>query len=68
VLWANLIAWPLGGFLLQRWLQSFSARIGLSPGFFLAAGGAAAAIALITVAYQALRVARAEPARALRYE
>jgi putative ABC transport system permease protein len=68
VLWANLIAWPLGGFLLQRWLQGFSARISLSPGYFLAAGGAAAAIALITVALQSLRVARAEPARALRYE
>jgi putative ABC transport system permease protein len=68
VLWANLIAWPLGGFLLQRWLQGFSARISLSPGYFLAAGGAAAAIALITVTLQALRVARAEPARALRYE
>ncbi len=68
VLLANLIAWPLGGFLLERWLQGFSARISLSPGYFLAAGGAAAAIALITVAVQALRVARAEPARALRYE
>jgi putative ABC transport system permease protein len=68
VLWANLIAWPLGGFLLQRWLQGFSARISLSPTYFLAAGGAAAAIALTTVAVQALRVSRAEPARALRYE
>jgi putative ABC transport system permease protein len=68
VLWANLIAWPLGGFLLQRWLQGFAARISLSPTYFLAAGGAAAAIALITVAFEALRVSRAEPARALRYE
>jgi putative ABC transport system permease protein len=68
VLWANLIAWPLGGFLLQRWLQGFSAQISLSPVYFLTAGATAAAIALITVAFQALRVARAEPARALRYE
>jgi putative ABC transport system permease protein len=68
VLLANLIAWPLGGFLLERWLQGFSARISLSPGYFLAAGGTAVAIALITVAVQAVRVSRAEPARALRYE
>jgi putative ABC transport system permease protein len=68
VLLANLIAWPLGGFLLERWLQGFSARISLSPAYFLVAGGVAAAVALVTVAFQALRVARAEPAQALRYE
>jgi putative ABC transport system permease protein len=68
VLLANLIAWPLGGFLLERWLQGFAARIALSPAYFLAAGGAAAAIALATVAFHSLRVAGAEPAQALRYE
>src|SRR5690606_5470897 len=29
VLWANLIAWPLAGYLLQRWLSGFAYRIDL---------------------------------------
>jgi putative ABC transport system permease protein len=68
VLVANLIAWPLGWFALDRWLQGFSARIALSPWLFLAAGAAAFVIAALTVSGHALRVARAKPVGALRYE
>jgi len=68
VLVANLIAWPLGWWVMDRWLQGFSARISLSPWLFLAAGGAALAIAAITVSAHTLRVASAKPVGALRYE
>ena len=68
VLLANLIAWPLGWFALDRWLQGFAQRISLSPGLFLLAGGAALLIAALTVSGHALRVASAKPVGALRYE
>jgi putative ABC transport system permease protein len=68
VLWANLIAWPLGWWAMDQWLRGYSARISLSPAYFLAAGGAAAAIAAVTVSFHAIRAARSKPAGALRYE
>jgi putative ABC transport system permease protein len=68
VLWANLIAWPVAGWSMSQWLQSFSARISLSPLYFLAAGAAALTIAALTVSAHAIRVARAKPVGALRYE
>jgi putative ABC transport system permease protein len=68
VLWANLVAWPLGWWAMDQWLRGFSARITLSPPYFMAAGGAAVAIAAITVSFHAIRVARAKPGGALRYE
>jgi putative ABC transport system permease protein len=68
VLWANLIAWPVGWWVMSRWLQGFSSRIALTPWFFLAAGGAALIVAAVTVSAHALRVAHAPPVGALRYE
>ncbi|OAN57630.1 ABC transporter permease [Sphingomonas sp. TDK1] len=68
VLLANLIAWPLAWVAMQRWLSGFDDRIALTPWYFLAASALAASIAVLTVLGQSLRVARAEPARALRYE
>lgn len=68
VLLANLIAWPLAWVAMQRWLTTFDDRIGLSPAYFLIASAIAVLIAVATVIGQSWRVARAEPARALRYE
>ncbi len=68
VLIANLIAWPLAWVAMQRWLSTFDDRIGLSPAYFLLASLIAVLIAVATVIGQSWRVARAEPARALRYE
>ncbi|RSV40688.1 transporter [Sphingomonas sp. ABOLE] len=68
VLLANLIAWPLAWVAMQRWLSTFDDRIALTPWYFLAASALAVAIAVLTVLGQSWRVARAEPARALRYE
>ncbi len=65
---ANLIAWPLAWYYLDSWLQGFAYRIFLSPLYFVAAGAAALLIAWITVLSHALRVARATPIGALRYE
>jgi putative ABC transport system permease protein len=68
VLIANLIAWPVAWYYLHDWLQGFAYRIALSPLYFLGAGAVALAIAWATVFVHALRVARANPIHALRYE
>jgi putative ABC transport system permease protein len=65
---ANLIAWPLAYFAMRGWLSGFDQRIGLSPLYFVAATVLALAVAALTVLAQSLRLARAEPARALRHE
>ena len=68
VIVANLIAWPAAWWAMRDWLNGFDSRISLGPGPFLLAGGLALAIALGTIAGHALRVARAKPIQALRYE
>jgi putative ABC transport system permease protein len=65
---ANLIAWPLAWYYLDDWLKGFAYRIFLSPLYFVAAGVVALLIAWITVLAHAMRVARATPIGALRYE
>jgi putative ABC transport system permease protein len=68
VLIANLIAWPVAYYYLHHWLESYAFRIVLSPVYFVLAGATALVIAWITVIAHALRVARANPIHALRYE
>ena len=68
VLIANVIAWPPAWYYLHDWLQGFAYRITLSPLYFVGAGAVALAIAWATVFVHALRVARANPIHALRYE
>jgi putative ABC transport system permease protein len=65
---ANLLAWPIAWIFLQRWLQTFAYRISLSPVYFLAVGLAALLIAWATILAHTMRVARANPIHALRYE
>jgi len=68
VLIANAIAWPIAYYYLHHWLESYAYRISLNPLYFLTAGAAALAIAWMTIFAHALRVARASPIIALRYE
>ena len=65
---ANLIAWPAAWLFLHGWLEGFADRISLSPVYFLSVGAAALVIAWATIFVHTLRVARANPIRALRYE
>jgi len=68
VLWANVIAWPVAAYLMERWLQGFAYRIALPPWLFLAASAFALGIAVATVLTHAFLVACAKPVTALRYE
>jgi putative ABC transport system permease protein len=68
VIIANLIAWPVAYFAMKKWLETFDARIDLGVLPFLLAGLLALVIAIGTIASHAIRVARANPILALRYE
>ena len=68
VLIASVIACPIAFLVMNWWLGGFAYRVDQPLWAFLAAGGAAVIIALSTVLYQALRVSRAKPVMALRYE
>ena len=68
VLIANVIAWPLAWYYLHGWLEGFAYRISLNPLYFVGAGLIALLIAWATIFAHALRVARANPINALRYE
>jgi putative ABC transport system permease protein len=68
VVLANLIAWPVAWWVMRDWLNTFDARIALTPGPFLLAGALALVIAIGTIAGHAVRVARTNPIHALRYE
>jgi ABC-type antimicrobial peptide transport system permease subunit len=53
---------------MQRWLAGFSYHIEISWEVFLVAGLATLGIALLTVSYQAVKAALADPVQSLRYE
>jgi putative ABC transport system permease protein len=68
VLIANVIAWPLAYYFMNKWLQDFAYRIDMSWWMFVLSGGVALSIALATVSYQAIKAAVANPVESLRYE
>jgi putative ABC transport system permease protein len=68
VLIAVLIASPIAWFAMNSWLQEFSYRAPIGAWIFLASGLLAVAIALITVSYQAIKAALANPVKSLRSE
>ncbi|HEX4374528.1 MAG TPA: ABC transporter permease, partial [Puia sp.] len=68
VLIASLIAFPVAWYGMNKWLQSFAYRINISWWIFVVAGFAALFIALITVSYQAIKAAIANPVKSLRTE
>jgi putative ABC transport system permease protein len=65
---SNVIALPIAYFLMNRWLQNFAYRIDMSWWMFILAGGLALVIALLTISWQAIRAATANPVESLRYE
>jgi len=67
---ANLIAWPLSFYLLDKWLNNFAYSIQILAFWwlFVAAALIALSIAVLTVSYQALRAANANPVDAIKYE
>ena len=65
---ANIIAWPLAYFALQKWLQNFAYAVDQSLIIYILSGITALLIALITVSFRAIKAAQTNPAEALKYE
>jgi putative ABC transport system permease protein len=65
---AFVVASPVAWWVMHRWLQDFAYRIDIEWWVFAAAGVLAAAIALATISFQALRAATANPVKSLRSE
>ena len=65
---ANIIAWPAAWWLMRDWLNNFDERIPLGPAPFVLAGLLTFAIAIATIIGHSVKVARANPIHALRYE
>jgi len=65
---ALVIASPLGWLAMNKWLQNYAYKITISWWMFVIAGVAAIAIALITVSFQAIKAAVANPVKSLRTE
>jgi predicted permease len=68
VLIANVIIWPLAYFALSRWLQTFAYRISIGWWPFVLTGIAVLIVSLLTVSWQIIRAATANPVDSLRYE
>lgn len=68
VIIANVIAWPLAYIMINQWLQSFAYRIAMGWLTFILAGIVVLVLSLLTVSWQIIRAATANPVDSLRYE
>jgi putative ABC transport system permease protein len=68
VLIANLIAWPVAGWLMIQWLNQFAYHIILPWWVFLVAGVTTVVIAFLSVSSRAIRAATGDPVNSLRDE
>jgi len=65
---ANVLAWPAAYAIMNRWLQDYAYRTAIGVWIFVLAGGLCLFIVLLSVGYQTLRAATANPVDSLRYE
>ena len=68
VLLALVISSPIAWILAHQWLQNFAYRVTVDGWVFVIAGASAIGLALVTVSYQSIRAALANPIRHLRSE
>jgi putative ABC transport system permease protein len=65
---ANLVAWPAAWYLMNSWLQEFAYRASVSVAVFFLAGFLSLVVAVLSVSYQSIKAALADPIECLRYE
>ena len=68
VLLANCIAWPVAYYFMDRWLKNFPYRIDMGIWIFVLSGVLVLLVAILTVSYQSIKAALANPVDSLRYE
>jgi putative ABC transport system permease protein len=68
VLLANCIAWPVAYYFMDKWLKNFAFRIDIEIWTFMLSGVLVLLIAIMTVSYQSIKAAVANPVDSLRYE
>lgn len=68
VIIANIIAWPIALYIINKWLQGFAYRINIEWWVFAIAGGVSVIIAFATVSFQSIKAATANPVKSLRSE
>jgi ABC-type antimicrobial peptide transport system permease subunit len=62
------VAMPLAWYIMSHWLKQYTYRTEISWWIFAAAGAGALLVTLLTVSYQSIRAARANPVKSLRME
>ncbi|MDN4165077.1 ABC transporter permease [Cytophagales bacterium LB-30] len=68
VILALLIASPLAYLAINHWLNDFAYRVSIQPSVFVLAAGIAVSLALLTVLFQSLKAAKANPVKSLKSE
>lgn len=63
-----LLSIPPTVYVMKKWLSSFEYRIDVGADIFLMAGGISLLVAIVTISYQVIRTASAQPAETLKYE
>jgi putative ABC transport system permease protein len=68
VILSNVIVWPVAYYFLNQWLKNFAYRTHIGWWIFFLTGISVLAISLLTVSWQIIRAATANPVDSLRYE
>ena len=68
ILIANLFAWPVAWFIMKKWLHVFAYHVNIGILVFIFPAILVLSIALMTVSYQSIKAALANPVESLRYE
>ena len=68
VILSAIISFPISWWAMNKWLDDFAYRVPMDASVFIVAGLLAIVIAMLTVSFQALRAARANPAKSLKME
>jgi len=68
IIFSLVVASPVAWYIMHRWLQDFAYRAPVPVWIFVLAGGAALLLGLVTVSFQAIKAAIANPVKALRAE
>lgn len=66
IILANIIAWPLGYYVMRLWLRAYVYKTSISIDLFIGSALAAVAIALVTIIFQTAQASRLNPTKALK--